>query len=685
MIREIPGSARLQRAGRRILRRRTSLAFHFLGRRIMHITRGKFATRESFRSRPHAASVRSPGACVLALLLFASICSAQDAVTFGALAEADSEAIVVSATRIETPEENSPATIDAVRSDDFEIKQTRRVAEALRQVPGLSVVESGSPGSLTSVFTRGLRSQHTQVLLDGIPINQGLQGAFNFGDLTTENIDRVEVVRGPQSTLYGPRALAGVIQIFTKRGNGDPTGEFSLEAGSNTTVRGTLVSSGSAKEFDYSVGLSGLTTDNERPNNQYRLWNGIANLGWSPNEQLRVSALLTYSLADLGLPNSISEPRPRDNFLTERWLVAPHLDYKPVEWWHHRLIFSYDEERQVNDPNEDNFVGPTRALFNRATVDYQNDLQPVSWLTLTSGFFYSEVEAEQERPFVLFGEKLIGDETEQTSVFVQASVTPFQGMNLVAGGRYDHFNEFGDIWTYRLAGSYLIAKTDTHLHASVATGFSPPSPQDKIFRFNPDPTMALEPLEPEDNLGWDVGVEQRFCEGRVKIGLTYFHNDLSNVIGFDGLFRTLNLGAGRTQGLEAELCVTPVTDLTFVATYTYLDTENTSAADITQLPGARLPRRPRNEAYISASYLWAKKLRTTIEAKFVNAREELNFSGPNFDIEDYAFVNFAAEYEINSCVSIFGRVNNLTNEQYSEVFGFPALGRTAYAGFKVRF
>ena len=611
------------------------------------------------------------------------ICRAQDA-TSSALSnsEAETQGIVVSATRIESPEEESPASIDVIRADDFEIKQTHRVADSLREVPGVSVVQSGPPGSLTSVFTRGLRSEHTQVLLDGIPVNQGLQGAFNFADLTTDNIDRIEIVRGPQSTLYGPRALAGVIQIFTKRGSGTPTGEFSFEGGSNSTFRESFFSSGSAQQFDYSVGLSRLDTDNERPNNQYRLSSGIANVGWSPNEQLRVSTLLTYSLADLGLPNTISDPRTRDNFLTERWLIAPHVDFKPVEWWQHRLIFSYDEERQLNDPNDDGFVGPTRALFTRTTVDYQNDLKPASWLTLTSGFFYSHVDAGQERPFVsqLFGSlpTFISDETEETSVFVQASVTPFKGLNLVAGGRYDHFNQFGDVWTYRFAGSYLIAKTDTHLHASVATGFSPPSSQDKIFGNN----FALEP---EENLGWDVGVEQRFCEGRVAIGLTYFHNDLSNVIGFNGLFETLNLGAARTQGVEAEVRLTPIDDLTFRASYTYLEAEKTSVADISQLPGARLPRRPRNEAYVSASYLWCKKLRTTVEAKFVNAREELRFGGPNFDIEDYAFVNLAAEYEINAHLSVFARIDNLTNEQYAEVFGFPALGRAAYGGIRLRF
>ena len=613
------------------------------------------------------------------LLAAPLICRAQDAASSAlSNSEAETQAIVVSATRIPTPEDESPASVSVITAQDLEIKQTRRVADALREVPGVSVAQTGAPGQLTSIFTRGLRSEHTQVLLDGIPINQGLAGLFNFADLVVDDVDRIEIVRGPQSTLYGPRALAGVIQIFTKRGSGTPGGELSAEAGSYSTFRETFTSSGAIEKFDYSIGLSRLDTDNARPNNQYRLSSGIANVGWSPNEQLRISSLLIYSLADTGNPNSIFNPKPFDNFLTEKWLIAPHVDFKPVDWWEHKLIVSYDHERQVNDPNDDRFVGPTRALFERTTIDYQNDLKPASWLTLTSGFFYSQVDAGQERPFVLFGPPFISDYTEETALFLQASVTPFKGLNLVAGGRYDHFNQFGDVWTYRFAGSYLIAKTDTHLHASVATGFSPPSSQDKIFGNN----FGLQPVK---DLGWDIGVEQRFWEGRVLFGATYFHNDLSNVIGFNGLFETLNLGAARTQGLETELKVKPLTDLTITATYTYLDTEKTSAADISQPQGARLPRRPRNEAYVSASYLWCKKLRTTIEAKFVNAREELNFGGPNFDIEDYAFVNLAAEYEISPRFSVFARIDNLTDEQYSEVFGFPALGRAAYGGIRLRF
>jgi vitamin B12 transporter len=152
----------------------------------------------------------------------------------------------------------------------------------------------------------------------------------------------------------------------------------------------------------------------------------------------------------------------------------------------------------------------------------------------------------------------------------------------------------------------------------------------------------------------------------------------------------LNLGKARTQGVECELRARPLDQLELVATYTYLDTEKLGAADVSQLPGARLPRRPRNEVYVSASYLWWKKLRTTLEAKWVNAREDIDFSSfqtppPNFDVEDYSFANFAAEYEINAHFSVFGRIDNLTNEHYAEVFGFPALGRAAYGGVKLRF
>jgi vitamin B12 transporter len=629
--------------------------------------------------------MRNRPICFVLFSLFstASAMRAQDAVRSTATDQEETEAepVIVSATRTDIPLDQSPASVSLISSDDLKQKQIERVSDALREVPGLNVVQTGTPGQLTSVFMRGLPSEDMQVLLDGIPINQGLAGQFDFANLTTDDIDRIEIARGPQSTVYGPRALAGVVQIFTKRGAGEPGFTFSSEGGSYDTFRESLASDGKLGEFDYSIGASRLDTDNARPNNNYRNSSGIADVGWSPNEQLRIGSLFVYSLSDTGNPNTIFNPRPVDHFLTEKWFIAPHVDLQLGDWWEHKFIFDYDQERQVNNPNQDGFVGPTRALFERITVDYQNDLRPTSWLTLTSGFFYNRLNAGQERPFVsqAFGSqpKFISDHTQEVAGFLQATVN-IDNFILVAGGRLDNFNRFGDVWTYRFAGSYKIDKTNTTLHSSVATGFSPPSSQDKIFGMNFG-------LRPEKDLGWDVGIEQRLWENRVRVGATYFHNDLSNVIGFNGQFQTLNLGAAETQGLEMELRAQPIADLTFTASYTYLDAEKTSSADIAQPQGARLPRRPRNEVYVSGSYLWWKKLRTTIAAKFVNAREEINFGGPNFDIEDYSFVNIAAEYEVNPHMSIFGRIDNLTNEHYAEVFGFPALGRAIYGGMKVRF
>jgi vitamin B12 transporter len=621
----------------------------------------------------------------LCLLLFvAPALCAQDAVRSTSSSEenvTEAERVVVSATRTDIPLDQSPASVSLIDSQDFEIKQTERVADALRQVPGLSVVQTGTQGQLTSVFLRGLRSEHTQILLDGVPINQGLQGAFDFADLTIDDIDHVEVVRGPQSTLYGPRALAGAIQLFTRQGDGKPGVYLQSEGGSYGTFREAIASDGKIDMFDYSIAASRIDTESARPNNEYRNSAVTANVGISPNERLRISALLLYSNSDTGNPNTIFNPRPVDNFLTEKWLVAPHVDLLLTDWWEHKLIFSYDHERQVNDPNEDGFLFATRALFKRITVDYQNDLRPASWLTITSGFFYTETDAGQERPFVLFGPKFISDHPNQTAGFLEATAR-IDNFVLVGGARYTSFNQYGDIWTYRFAGSYKIDETDTTLHASVATGFSPPSSQDVIFRQN-----QTDVLKPEEGLGWDAGVEQRFWNKRVVVGATYFYNDLSNLIGFNGLFNTLNLGAARTQGIETEFRANPIVDLTLSGSYTYLDAEKTSSIDVGAPVGSRLPRRPRNEVYLSASYLWCKKLRTTIEAKWVNAREEINpnFFGPNMDIEDYNFVNFAAEYEVNRYMSIFGRIDNLTNEHYAEVFGFPALGRTAFGGVKLRF
>lgn len=588
------------------------------------------------------------------------------------------ETMVVTSTREEEPLERSPATISVITGEELQRRQITHVAEALRSVPGLDVVQTGTPGQLTSVFTRGVTSEGTQVMIDGLPVNQGLAGLFNFADLSTEDIDRIEIVRGPQSSIYGPRASGGVINIFTKTGGDKPLTTIDFEGGSFGTAREASTTGGKLGSVDYFATVSRLDTDNDRPNNQYRYTAGTLKLGWTPTKDLHLSMLGTYSLADTGNPNAITSPRPLDNLLTERWMVAPRIEWQVLPWWKHTLTAECDHERQVNSPNDDGFVFDTRALFKRWQVDYQTEIDATGWLKVLTGYFYSRVEAEQERPFVLFGDQQIGDNTENHAGFLELTFTPTEELTVVAGGRFDYFSQSGDIGTWRVAGNYVASKLGTIVHGSVATGFSPPTSQDKIFGNNFE-------LDPNETWGVDFGVDQPFFDGKLRIGATWFYNEASNIIGFDGNFNTFNLGSARMEGVETSLVWTPVADLSVAVNYTYLDTEKTSSEDVNQPEGARLPRRPRHHLSALVSYLWFGRLRTGVELNAVAGREEINFGASNFDLEDYTVCRLTLEYAITENVHITGRVENVFNEDYAEVFGYPNLGQGFYGGVSLRF
>src|SRR5215831_3995914 len=393
------------------------------------------------------------------------------------------EGITVTATRLDTPLDQSPSATTVITSEQIDEEQYRFATDALRTVPGLNMVQTGTPGQLTSAFIRGSRSDQTQVLLDGIPINQELSGAFNFADFTTDNLKRIEVIRGPQSALYGPRASGGVINFVTNRGEGTPTGTAFFEGGSWNSFRESASASGKLGPLDFSIGASRFDTDNARQNNNYRSTSLLGDVGLSPIEALRIGVLFLYNYAGAASPNTITDPRPIDNLRTERWLIAPHIEFKPVEWWNNRFYFEYDQERQVNQPNQDGFIGPTRAILRRYQLEYQNDLTATEWLTITSGLFYSHTTADQRRlgPFDPSVAPEISDKTENIAGYGQIKLAPIKNLDLYASGRYDHFRQYGDVFTYRFAGNYILECTGTIFRSSYATGFTPPSSQDKIF------------------------------------------------------------------------------------------------------------------------------------------------------------------------------------------------------------
>ena len=276
---------------------------------------------------------------------------------------------------------------------------------------------------------------------------------------------------------------------------------------------------------------------------------------------------------------------------------------------------------------------------------------------------------------------MISDHTTEIAGFVQASFRPITNLLLVAGGRIDSFSDFGTVATWRVAGSYIIASTGTTLRSSYATGFSPPSIQDKIFRQN-----INDPLFPERSRGFDVGFEQSLWKKQLTFGANFFYNHLSNIIGFDNNFNTFNLGEARTQGVEAFARWEPIAKLVLTASYTYLDARRTNGLDISQPNGARLPRRARNQLAATISYqCWHDRLTAGFEGRMVNGREDANFGAPNSNIPDYSVCRLWVNLQVTKQLRLTARIENLTNRAYAEVPGFPALSRGYFGGAEWRF
>src|SRR5215212_6047302 len=259
IVGQILGSARLQRAGRRILRRRTFWWRGLVRAPGVNKSAGKKSAMAECH-RPHAASVRSPGVCFLAFWLLVAVCRAQDAAT--PALEAESEEIVVSATLVETPVNEIGSSVTVITDKEIERDQKRTLPDVLRTVPGLNIVQTGGPGGKTSVFMRGSNSNHTKVLIDGIDANDPSQdGVFDFGQVLTSDIAQVEVLRGPQSSLYGSDAIGGVVNIITKTGEGPPQFRAMLEGGSFETFNQSASLSGSVSRFNYAFNVAHFLAD----------------------------------------------------------------------------------------------------------------------------------------------------------------------------------------------------------------------------------------------------------------------------------------------------------------------------------------------------------------------------------------------------------------------------------------
>jgi len=587
--------------------------------------------------------------------------------------------ITITATRIATAEENTPSAVTVITADEIARSQQYFVADILRGEPGIGVATTGQPGAQTGVFLRGADGDGTLVLVDGIPVNNGFNNGFDFSTLPANNIERIEILRGPQSALYGSEALGGVINIVTKTGQGSvPTGAAQVEYGSFNSLltRGSLAAT--EGKFSFSADGSFRSTDNDRINSAYQGINLSGHFGYQINDWLRAALLATYLKSSDGSPNDIYTDDPNDQLKNENYLLGLTVAADPVDWSDTKLTVSHSHEHGLfNEPAPnppyyfDDYSSLTIAERNRV------DLQNVFTLNeqnkfLVGGTFQDDSANYQDSYSAL-------DRTIDTySAYAQYDFTPVQRVTLTAGGRVDTSDAFGTHETYQFGARFTAPRTETIFRANVGTGFLAPSIDDLYY-----PGYSNPNLKPEESFGWDLGFEQPLFDGKFRFGATFFHNDYDNLIQYSGVtYEPENIGRARTFGLENFAAWTPFTNVTVRAAYTWLDAKDLDTDE-------DLVRRAQSSGSVDLDWKIIPRLDATAHAVFTGGRTDNNYdnySAPAVvTLGSYQKVDLGLKFDLTKNFALYGRVENLLDEHYQEAYGFPALGRGFYGGVRASF
>jgi len=593
--------------------------------------------------------------------------------------------VVITATKTETERWRTASSVTVIDRKKIDEQQLKLLPDALRQVPGLVIADRGTPGSVTGLFLRGTNSDQTLVVIDGRPVPANLAGLYNIETMGLDNVERIEVLRGPAASLYGGRTLGGVINIITRSGKGleKPETALSWEGGSFGHSREDLSTRGAAGIFDWSLELSRQDAQGYRINSQFQLSNAGARFGVQLADTLRFDLDLRYYNADVGVPGAnvgFGANDPNDHVLTEFWSLSPRLVLETTDRWTQTLTYQNGNFRQAST----NFT-PGFGLNNRITsrnhfLEYQSVVKAADWWTITAGaslqdIGYSRFNDDAPGLFNPAGDAYDVDQAETNwALYLQSQAEILPGWNLNFGLRHDEYSDFADAFTYRVGSSWRMPWTQTILHANYGTAFAPASPQNREAALFGNPAF----LEPERSRGFEIGLEQPFAGNKGSISLTGFRNSISNLIVFTPPFGPLSqINKARTEGLEAVLSWQPSSRYGFSAQYTYLEADNVTA-------GTRLVRRPR---HLLSGDAWVRpipKLRLGIGALHTIDRED-GFGAAQRDVEDYLRLRLTASYEVCDNFEVFARVENLLGERYEEVLGFPAMRTGAYAGFRLRF
>jgi vitamin B12 transporter len=605
--------------------------------------------------------------------------------------------VIVTATKTETPYLSIASSVTVIDSKEILASGKSSVAELLRNVPGLNVIQQGGLGRLTRVFIRGANSEHTLVIIDGVNVNDpsSPNSAFDFGTISTYDIDRIEIVRGAQSTLYGSDAIAGVINIITKNGSEQPGYYASVEGGSNSFYKGILSTSGRYNSISYNVSTTRMSTEgisaansiygnSEKDNFLTNAFTSNLSMDLLPQFKIGLQYKFSYSEAGLDQSDKFGDD-PNFNYKTEEQLLKFNAAAELLNGnWRpqfsasitKRFSRSLDEPDLVR-PNDyiDNYARGNRVKFN-----FQNNFNLGRMNLLTIG-----LESQTEKAHTsyystsMWGpyESVFPEESMRTmGIYVQNQLNVSNHFFVTAGFRYDDNQKFGSIITYRIAPSYYISSTSTKLKFTYGTGFKAPS---LFYLF--DPMFGNLDLKPEKSNGYDFGFEQFLMSGKFSIGVNYFSLRLKNMFGFDENYKTVNIAEASSSGLEFFFSLNNTEGLNITSSYTYNKTkdEYTLSSDYNQ----KLLRRPEHQFSISANYIFDENFTAGTEFRFVGHRDDKDFSAfpaARVTMPNYSILDLSARYKVFNNISLNARIENLLNKEYEEVLFYGTLKRSFYAG-----
>lgn len=581
---------------------------------------------------------------------------------------------VTTATRTPAALTTTGTAVDTISAADLARMQLTGLQSVLAGIPGTAAAASGAPGSITSLFLRGSNSNQTLFLVDGIRANDpNTDYQVMLGGACLGACDNLEVSHGPQSTLYGGEAVGGVIAIRGQRGQGPARGSIALEAGSFGTIQGAASAQAGDDRGGYTFSINGGHTDNDRPNNQFDSTTYALRVDRRLSPKVAVGGTWRGFIGTYGSPgaaigwgandpdNEESESNQLATVFAE-FTPSPEVVSKAVLGGQHRRYESF------------NGTSTTLVKNRRAVLDWQTTWTASEQHRLTGGL---TAEANHTRN-TGFGD--INESQQLLAFFVQDEWTPVERVFLTAGLRSDDHDTYGRATTGRATAAWLSADSRWKLRASYGTAFRSPSfldlyGQSSYYVGNPD-------LEAEKAKGWDAGVDYFFAGQKGMLSVTWFDTRITNLIAYDfaaSPSTVKNVGRARTQGLQVSGKVVLPGAIEARVAYSYLEADDLTA-------GTRLLRRPKHSGSLDLWHDFGGGFSAGSGLVIVSDRMDVHASTfANIKGEDYTVVRLYGAWQVNERLTLKARVENLLDETYEQVHGYPQLGFGAFAGVEWRF